>query len=347
MAYVVPDVRSGGFFKKASPNCDEIDAQSLDEALSILQRYYPQKYEVLDRTQPSRVLLQNVKLSSLTVGYAKFSAAMEIRSELDTPFYALYFRRFGSAEYTVGRSSFITSPLRGPFLPGLQPVRVRTGSNWHTFATKFSPEALRGELSRLLDREIIRPIEFNPSVNYDQGAGWHVRRLLGQLFEESRNYAAGLTTLNLGLRQMEDSLISLILEGLDHNYAKFVNGPNRDIAPWQLRTVEEFIRQSADQAHTLGELAAVGGVSARSLQSMFQKRRGYSPMEFLRRVRFERVHEELSHPNHNTTVTSAALQWGFLHLSRFAAAYQARFGEKPSETLRRSSAESATKLFVA
>jgi AraC-like DNA-binding protein len=192
----------------------------------------------------------------------------------------------------------------------------------------------------MLDREIIRPIEFNPVVDYDRGAGWHIRRLLGQLFDESRNYATGLSTLNLGLRQMENSLISLVLEGLDHNYAKFVNGPHRDIAPWQLRTVEEYIRQSADQPHTLGELAAVGGVSARSLQSMFQRRRGYSPMEFLRRVRFERVRDELSHPNQNTTVTSAALQWGFSHLSRFAADYHVRFGEKPSETLRRSTADS-------
>jgi hypothetical protein len=40
------------------------------------------------------------------------------------------------------------------------------------------------------------------------------------------------------------------------------------------------------------------------------------------------------------------LQWGFLHLSRFAAGYHARFGEKPSETLRRASTDSATKYLI-
>jgi AraC-like DNA-binding protein len=34
-------------------------------------------------------------------------------------------------------------------------------------------------------------------------------------------------------------------------------------------------------------------------------------------------------------VTAVALRWGFGHLGQFAADYRARFGELPSETLRR------------
>jgi AraC-like DNA-binding protein len=34
-----------------------------------------------------------------------------------------------------------------------------------------------------------------------------------------------------------------------------------------------------------------------------------------------------------TTVADAARAWGFSHLGRFSAAYAARFGEYPSETL--------------
>jgi AraC-like DNA-binding protein len=35
-----------------------------------------------------------------------------------------------------------------------------------------------------------------------------------------------------------------------------------------------------------------------------------------------------------TTVTSVALDSGFAHLGRFAAAYRHHYGESPSETLR-------------
>ena len=58
-------------------------------------------------------------------------------------------------------------------------------------------------------------------------------------------------------------------------------------------------------------------------------------MEFLRRIRLERVRNELIHATNGATVTSAAMRWGFLHLGRFAADYRARFNESPSATLRR------------
>ncbi|MFP5477787.1 MAG: helix-turn-helix domain-containing protein, partial [Gammaproteobacteria bacterium] len=37
----------------------------------------------------------------------------------------------------------------------------------------------------------------------------------------------------------------------------------------------------------------------------------------------------------STHVAGVALRWGFGHLGRFSADYRARFGEYPSETVRR------------
>lgn len=173
-------------------------------------------------------------------------------------------------------------------------------------------------------------------VNFDYGAGRIVRRMLAQLYEKAGQHESELPKSGLGMRQIGLSLITLILEGLRHNYSKFVNGPERDIAPWQVRAVEEFILENADQPVSLGDLALIGGVSGRSLQYAFRRHRGCSPMEFLRRIRLERVRDELLHPIHDHTVTSAAMRWGFLHLGRFPAEYRARFNESPSATLRRS-----------
>jgi transcriptional regulator GlxA family with amidase domain len=58
-------------------------------------------------------------------------------------------------------------------------------------------------------------------------------------------------------------------------------------------------------------------------------------MQFLRQLRMERVHADLSLAGSGATVTEVATRWGFLHFGRFAGDYQKQFGEKPSETLQR------------
>ena len=234
----------------------------------------------------------------------------------------------------TGKSFFHLAVVRR-ILARVASSQVRTNKNWHVFGTRFSSGAIQVELSRLLGRDIVRPIDFDPMVNFDHGAGRMVKRMLVQLYEKAGQHEPESAKSGLGMRQIELSLITLILEGLRHNYSKFVNGPERNIAPWQVRAVEEFIFANADQPLSLGNLAVIGGVSARSLQFTFRRHRGCSPMEFLRRVRFERVRDELLYPIHDTTVTSAAMRWGFLHLGRFAAEYRARFNESPSATLRR------------
>ena len=319
--------------KRFGPEQKEFNSSDLDEFRHFLRREVgPQKFDIRCRTKPFSTTIQFRLLTDLRLSYTRFAPAMLISSTPSEPYYSLYFRLSGSTEYRVPGRVFVTSPSCGAFWPGLQPVQVRTNENWHVFGTRFSTASLQVELSHLLERDIVRPIDFDPMVNFEHGAGRIVKRMLMQLYEQAGQHE----TSAHGMRQIERSLVTLVLEGLRHNYSKLVNGPERGIAPWQVRTVEEFILENADQPLSLGDLAVIGGVTARSLQYTFRRHRGCSPMEYLRRIRLERVRNELLHPNPDTTVTSVAMRWGFFHLSRFAAEFRARFNESPSETLSRS-----------
>ena len=57
-------------------------------------------------------------------------------------------------------------------------------------------------------------------------------------------------------------------------------------------------------------------------------------MRWWRQRRFEAVHAELSRADQNGTVASIARRHGFHHLSTFSAAFQRRYGIRPSELLR-------------
>jgi AraC family ethanolamine operon transcriptional activator len=77
------------------------------------------------------------------------------------------------------------------------------------------------------------------------------------------------------------------------------------------------------------------GTSRRLLESVVQMRTGKPPLEYLRWRRLWRARSLLSRPDEDTTVTEVAFTLGFRHLGRFAAAYAATFGERPSLTLAR------------
>jgi transcriptional regulator GlxA family with amidase domain len=62
---------------------------------------------------------------------------------------------------------------------------------------------------------------------------------------------------------------------------------------------------------------------------------GMTPTAFLRERRLELAREMLGDPGLATTVTSVALACGFGHLGEFSTLYRHRFGERPSDTLRR------------
>jgi transcriptional regulator GlxA family with amidase domain len=75
----------------------------------------------------------------------------------------------------------------------------------------------------------------------------------------------------------------------------------------------------------------------RSLQAGFAAHRGYSAMSFLRERRLMLARTRLLMARPGTTVAQIALSCGFEHLGRFSKRYRERFGENPSESLRRAS----------
>ncbi|KAG1240833.1 hypothetical protein G6F68_017277 [Rhizopus microsporus] len=63
-------------------------------------------------------------------------------------------------------------------------------------------------------------------------------------------------------------------------------------------------------------------------------------MHYLRDLRMERARAELlSGESHN--IAAVALRWGFAHMGRFSAGYKARYGESPSQSVRRCGGEHA------
>jgi AraC-like DNA-binding protein len=101
----------------------------------------------------------------------------------------------------------------------------------------------------------------------------------------------------------------------------------------RLRLVADWIDANLHGPVMLSQLAAVAGVSARTLQQDFQRIHERTPLAFLRQRRLERAQFLLYRARQGTTVTEVAERCGFTHLGRFSVAYRRFFGESPSAAL--------------
>jgi AraC-like DNA-binding protein len=138
--------------------------------------------------------------------------------------------------------------------------------------------------------------------------------------------------------RIASALISTLLVSMPHNRGRDLEAAATSIAPFFVRRVERFIEENARCAINLEDLAGVAGVSARALQLGFRRFRNTTPMAYLRALRLELARSELARTGREGgSVASVANVCGFGHQGRFAGDYQTRFGESPSQTLRRGS----------
>ena len=122
---------------------------------------------------------------------------------------------------------------------------------------------------------------------------------------------------------------------VDAAKSRRVTGRPRTVDAKLIASAIELIEDSPEATPTLPDLVEALGVSERSVRTGFQNYLGVSPQKYIDLSRLHRARKQLltsSFPD--ATVTKVAAQLGMWDFGRFAARYQATFGERPSETLR-------------
>lgn len=125
----------------------------------------------------------------------------------------------------------------------------------------------------------------------------------------------------------------------DAALAAGVAAPVQTLRTARARRLEQWIETHLAEPITLDRLCGVAGVGARCLQKTFEVRHGTSPLEFVMQRRLAAARARLLRAPRGVQVIDVALDVGVSHLGRFSQRYRAAFGEPPSMTLRRRSAE--------
>ncbi|MBV9699082.1 MAG: helix-turn-helix domain-containing protein [Candidatus Eremiobacteraeota bacterium] len=135
-------------------------------------------------------------------------------------------------------------------------------------------------------------------------------------------------------RAVYGTLIPLIGTALDRLHKRVIE-PSKclDRRVRAVRTCIAYMREHVDDTITLLDLSRVSKMRSRSLINAFAAVTGFSPMDYLRRLRLNGVRDALRRGNKQTRIIDVAADWGFWHMGHFTRCYRALFGEAPSRTL--------------
>ena len=239
----------------------------------------------------------------------------------------------GAGRWNAGsRSGDITRGSSASLLPAQVPIKFLFGSNYRHLVLRIEINSLRRYLGLLLGHDVDDALTFEQTSR--PSAMERLRRTVFQFALDYDAHGAGFS--ELATAEMKRSLIMNFLMYHAHNYTHLLLREPLASTTSSVRKVEEYIAANWDQSIDIEALSAVAKVSARSLFRQFRKSRGYSPADFVKRVRLEHARDMLQQPDDQTSVTQVALKCGFQNAGHFARDYRLSFGELPSETLKRS-----------
>ncbi|MGI5520273.1 AraC family transcriptional regulator [Micromonospora sp. CA-259024] len=192
------------------------------------------------------------------------------------------------------------------------------------------------ELARLLGRPVDDPVRFDIGMDMTTPTAQAWARGVAFLADElSQPTDASLFDHPQVADRFEQGLIGKLLLAHQHTHSDQLTEPAHHRAPGRLvRRACALISDHHGEALTVGDVAEALGVSVRTLQECFRRELRTTPTVYLRACRLDAVHRALRAAGPGVSVTTVALNHGFVHLGRFASDYRARFGESPSTTLR-------------
>ncbi len=101
----------------------------------------------------------------------------------------------------------------------------------------------------------------------------------------------------------------------------------------QLKLAEAFIRENLYNPITIADIAAVAGLTVRSLQRLFRKYHGDTPVKILMSFRVAAA-RELILEGKAASVRDVAARFHFTNPGRFSKLYRTMFSRVPSEEIR-------------
>ena len=279
-------------------------------------------------SRPGRTAYMNcARIERISFGSIGYAGSMTVDAGEIADYYLVILGLRGYGDVSVGSQRMIVGQSQGIVISPRTPFAGTFSDDCEQYFLRVSGDAVRAHSGY----EHLR-IEAAMDMS---------RRELAPLLMQLRALAASPETVELAQQnrrvaaELERLIVTLLLAGQPHHSQSRAN--ECASVPKSVRRAEAFIAEHALEPLHVSDIAAAAGVPVRTLLHNFKSFRDTTPMQRVREVRMDQSRELLMQAGENDRVADIALSCGFVNLGRYAKVYREKFGEAPSETLRKAS----------
>jgi len=278
--------------------------------------------------------VSGIYLPGIYIGRAQYGAPVALEPSRIRNDYWVHLPIQGMWEAAIGQRTFVCDNRHAAVSSPRREVMLRCNAGAARLSLSVTSEALKRQLAALLGEPLVEPLVFAPTMNLANGYGSGLANMLTSAVIEFERACAVRWSPTRMIEFAEFVLTSLLLYH-PHNYSDALRQSARMVTPRDIRRAVDYLDAHLDTPLTVADLVGASQVAGRTLFKHFRDFTGASPMRYLRNARFAKVRDALLRAEPEESVTVIAMACGFTHMSRFAVEYRHRFGERPSDTLRR------------
>ncbi|MGE3286097.1 MAG: AraC family transcriptional regulator [Pseudonocardia sp.] len=297
----------------------------------------PGNLELAEGAEPGfAASLYGVRLRDVSMLYLDLHVAVTLDIPALGPYVCVCMPTNGRVVCAGHGPTFEANTVRALVTSPDTPVVMRFDHDSPMLVIRIEAQPLAAHLTRLLGRSLPYPLALDRQFDLASEAAMRWNTAV-QLLHAEVYYGDSLVQRGQGLGTLEEFLMSSLLLLQPSNYHEELVRPAGRRERGVVTKATDYIEAHLSERITLGMIARNVHMSVRSIQQAFHDELGMSPVAYIRERRLTRARDELTDalPSDGVTVTSVAQRWGFGHLGSFSVEYRKRWGESPSETLRR------------
>ena len=317
------------------------DGSDIDDAREALSRMFTEiALDPLESGQPFRVQVNGIELPRISLCYIRFENGAVAGPVEPLDFHTLQLNPVGNTVYNTDDDMIGGDTKQGVMLSAGQTVRNRHSERNGNLALIIKDEVLLNYLGSYTGKENKTSLEFAPELDLILPRTASLLAFI-DTFVGELNRPGGILEAPAAVASFEDTLLTSLLLSLEHNWSDSLEAPGSASGLEHVRKLEAYIAEHASDIVDMVMLAEVSGLSGATIHRLFRKHRGYTPMQYLQEERMRILRRRLLLCDPSESVTRIAMECGFVHMGRLAAAYRRRFNENPSQTMKRAKPKAA------